>query len=455
MISLQENSRLDGKIRTNLLNKGNMINVANEVSRKIKRKLLRSEIEGLIHYMKEIDYRSFGSMDIKFIINKIASNFTYQLKNTEGIFIDTREILKHHIGAVETDNYESVYSTVKCAPESVSNIENRNIYRIDKDKNADEDEDEEVFEKNMDDNPEYNFYKKQVSERPTQMFYNGANYKKEHFDAQDRDKLKEFKIPISGSGYKFPGIKKQNIQNVYLLLDSKFRNLSTSYDVFQWTVVNSANVTQGSVNTLCDKISNIINIQFEKFQMPYNPSADNVYKKISLFIDEFKSMSVLINSGRRYHMLFNSEVNGNQIELTPLTNDDGKFRFHTPINFLDTITMTFQSPFSPVEFSKDRYNIKITVLNPTQALLTFSEDHGVVDGELVHIEEFNTLNPNKDDKQIREINREQGHIVTFLSNTELTIEYNLTTATLDPGNISKCFIASRRLIVPIRMEYLV
>ena len=154
-------------------------------------------------------------------------------------------------------------------------------------------------------------------------------------------------------------------------------------------------------------------------------------------------------------MLFTSEISGNQIELDPLANDDGKFRFHTPINFLDTITMSFQSPFSPVEFLKDRYNITITPLNPTQSLLTFSEDHRVADGELVHIEGFNTLNTNVDDKQIREINREQGYVVTFISNVELRIDYNLSTITPDPSNTPKCFIASRRLIIPIRMEYLV
>ena len=54
-------------------------------------------------------------------------------------------------------------------------------------------------------------------------------------------------------------IKKiQPIQNIYLLLDSKYRNLSTDYSVYKWVVNNNSNTTQGSVNTLSSNIKNII-----------------------------------------------------------------------------------------------------------------------------------------------------------------------------------------------------
>jgi hypothetical protein len=165
-------------------------------------------------------------------------------------------------------------------------------------------------------------------------------------------------------------------------------------------------------------------------------------------------MSVLINSGRRYHMIFDSEIQGNQIALTPLINDEGRFRFHTPVNILDTITLKFQSPFSPVEFLKDRFDISVTSLNPTQSILTFTEPHQVADGELVHLEGFDTLNSAADFVSVNEINKEQGHIVTFINNLVLRIDVGLTTITPDATNIVDCFIAARRLIIPLRMEYL-
>jgi hypothetical protein len=153
-------------------------------------------------------------------------------------------------------------------------------------------------------------------------------------------------------------------------------------------------------------------------------------------------------------MIFDSEIQGNQIALTPLVNDEGRFRFHTPVNVLDTITIRFQSPFSPVEFLKDRFNISVTSHNPTQSILTFTEPHRVSDGELVHMEGFDTLNSEADFASINDINKEQGHIVTFIDNLILRIDVGMNTITPDATNIVDCFIASRRLIIPLRMEYL-
>ena len=48
---------------------------------------------------------------------------------------------------------------------------------------------------------------------------------------------------------------------------------------------------------------------------------------------------------------------------------------------------------------------------------------------------------------------ENGHIVTFINDTTLSILANLSTVNVDTNNITVCFIASRRIIIPIRMEY--
>ena len=112
--------------------------------------------------------------------------------------------------------------------------------------------------------------------------------------------------------------------------------------------------------------------------------------------------------------------------------------------------------YSPVTFLKDRYtDVVITSLNPIQSILTFSEGHKVVDGELIHITDFNTLAPTADYVQINAVNIEEGHIVTFLTNTTLRINVGLTTITPDPNNLAKVFIASRRISIPLRLIYMI
>jgi hypothetical protein len=154
-------------------------------------------------------------------------------------------------------------------------------------------------------------------------------------------------------------------------------------------------------------------------------------------------------------MMFDTEKDTNTIICTPLLNDYGRFRFHTPINDISTLTFSFRSPFSPVEFIPDRYSVTITAINATTASLVFSQDHNVADNELVHIINYSTLDTVIDSTTIAIVNQEKGHIVTFVNDTTLTIEVDLTQVTADATNLASCFIASRRLIIPIRMEYIV
>lgn len=417
--------RADHKVRRISTNKSFIVKVVNEVSAVIKRNLTPTEVEGVIHHIKSLDFSLLQKDSPDVVTKKIAQQFAglTQLSRDE---IDTHELLKSQIGAIPHTK-DSIYNTIGCQPHNVSNRELKS-------------DDIEGFGTRARNTDETNmFYNSNgIAIHSTNVPFTHENARTEFSSAKD----------------KFPGVAKQKVQNVYLLLDSANRNLSTDPSVFKWTVVYSANVTQGTVNTLSDEIHNVVNVQFDRFSLPYVASADNVYKKASILIEELESMSVLLANGGRYHMMFDSEIAGNQIQLTPLINDEGRFRFHTPVNVLNTITIKFRSPFSPIVFLKDRFDVTVTSINPTQSVLTFPEDHGVADGELVHLSRFDTLAPVVDFAQVKEMNREEGHIVTSINNTQLRIDVNLSAATLDPNNLVTCFIASRRLIVPIRMEYL-
>jgi hypothetical protein len=449
------------RVERKAMDKQFILKVVNKTTAYTGKKMLRNEIEGLVHYIKEIDFNLMKRDSPDVIVDKVARNFTKQLSVRSGSMIDTHEVMKRHIGAIPHDGSHSLYQDTECPPfHATYGIKDPSVLGLTGDKGQNTAYSEYVAPPDT----KESFGTRARNTEETNAVYKGDFNRNGIPDILERLKLsnepeethqlENAAKPFSSITDKYPRIAKQRVQNLYLLLDSKFRNLSTDKSVFKWTVLHSANTTQGTVNTLSDQIHNIANVQFDRFSIPYVASADNVYKKITMFIEEFSSMSVLINSGRRYHMIFDSEIQGNQIALTPLINDEGRFRFHTPVNILDTITLKFQSPFSPVEFLKDRFDISVTSLNPTQSILTFTEPHQVADGELVHLEGFDTLNSAADFVSVNEINKEQGHIVTFINNLVLRIDVGLTTITPDATNIVDCFIAARRLIIPLRMEYL-
>jgi hypothetical protein len=375
-----------------------LLQVINKTSTYTGKRLLRSEIEGLIQYINELNFRMMNDTKDN-IIDKIARNFSTQLKTTSMPYIDIHEVMKGYIGIDSKVGVSSTYGSPYTLPSSIG------VPEIDSASNAKQNSD----------------FRQQVA-NPT-------------------------------SNKPAPGYTKpQETQNLYLLLDSKYRNLSTDQSVFSWTVMNAANVTQGTVNTLCDKIQNIINMQFEQFNIPYVGSADNVYKKIAVYIEEFASMSILIASGRRYHIMLNSTISGNQIELMPQYNDRGRFRFSNPVHILNTITIRMYSPFAPITFLKDRYNVQLQS-NGALTNVIFTEEHKVSDGELVYFTDYSTLST-QDNPIIEDINSETGHIVSFIDNYTLSIVKNITSVTVDINNITVCFIASRRVIIPVRMEYI-
>jgi hypothetical protein len=85
-------------------------------------------------------------------------------------------------------------------------------------------------------------------------------------------------------------------------------------------------------------------------------------------------------------------------------------------------------------------------------IINFTQDHSVVDGDVVYIDDF--IAASGPSAIVDGLNNENGFVVTYLNATQLQIDYDLTGIVLDPNNFPTCFIGSRRLILPIRMEYI-
>lgn len=383
-----------------------------------------NEIRGLINYYRNINIKNIKNRNP---IDVISKGFINRIHNRSAVeSINIHELMKQHLGSIKGLDEKDIYTSEDCPQYSIKSKPNL--------KNVDN---------GSGDNNTYSTYVNNESTTSTTSTESAS----ESTTILDTSNIYSNYLKTSS------GIRERE-QSIYLLLDSKYRNLSTEKSVFKWSVSNTNNTTQGSVNTLVDNMSNIVMIQFDKFNIPYTPSAENIYKKVSLFIREFSSMSVLMHPDKRYHMLFDSTIKNDQIELSPINSDDSKFRFHSPINILDSLTLSFRSPFEDINFKKDRYNVTLESIDEKTTYIHFTEEHEIVDGELIYIKYWKTNNPLQDKNVIDIINRDAGHTVGNIDNITLSINIDTTTTDIDLTELCECFVASRRLIIPLRFIYI-
>ena len=243
-----------------------------------------------------------------------------------------------------------------------------------------------------------------------------------------------------------------------ILIDSRYQNIANSdRSRIVFTIVNNTKVkTPGSgVITSISNMRDIVEIEIYPFSIPYMSAADNYYQKITLSILELSAISIDAYEDSQFHFIFQGKINGNLIDLTPINKT---FRFFKPITRINEFSLRFGSPLSPIEFDKDRlYTQSINYIsNP--GIITFSEAHNLVTGDLVYIENFDTLTPAQDLNIIEEINNTQGHICTRINNTSVSINVDLTQIDLAsqiPGLSVLVYFGSKRILLPLKFRYLI
>ena len=261
-------------------------------------------------------------------------------------------------------------------------------------------------------------------------------------------------VPVYGEWLRKNNMIIPRMRNIYVLLDSRYRNRSTGLNTFSWTISSVPSDSQGVVSTM-KSMQNIIFMQFSKFFIPYSATADNVYKKVSLLINELQFAAVMAHENRHYHALFDTEVQSNRILCTPDSQDEGKFRFNEPINFLKTISITFGGPLNELTFLPEFFSTTITFNAVGSTYINFLQNHNVSDGEQVYIIGFATALPAVDFAAMAAINDEIGHTVSVVDNVTLEITTDLSTATMiSPEPSVECYITTRRILIPVRFTYL-
>lgn len=239
-----------------------------------------------------------------------------------------------------------------------------------------------------------------------------------------------------------------------ILLDSRYQNLSNNdLTKIQFTIMNNSKIkVPGSgIITSIAPMRDILEIEIFPFSIPYSSNADNYYQKITMSILELSSVSVDSYENCQFHFMFTAMKNKNLIDLTPI---NPIFRFFKPITKLADFTLRFGTPLTPIVFDKDRLyaNINYTS-NP--CVLTFNEDHNLISGDLIYINDFTTLNPAQDLNIINTFNDSNGYLCTRISNNEISINIDTTQVLFPDLNLSiNIYFGSKRILLPLRIRYL-
>lgn len=243
-----------------------------------------------------------------------------------------------------------------------------------------------------------------------------------------------------------------------ILIDSRYQNIANSdRSKIVFNIVSNTKVkSPGSgVITSISNMRDIVEIEIYPFSIPYLAAADNYYQKITLSILELSAISIDSYEDSQFHFIFNTTINGNLIDLTPINKT---FRFFKPISRINEFTLRFGSPLNQLTFDKDRLYTSNINYGSNPGIISFAESHNLITGDLVYIENFNTLTPATDLNIINEINNSQGHICTRINNTSISINVDLTQILLAsqiPNLSVLVYFGSKRLLLPLKFRYLI
>lgn len=252
----------------------------------------------------------------------------------------------------------------------------------------------------------------------------------------------------------------------YIEVDSRYQNLvntDSSKIVFNLITNTKTKSAHGGV-IIGNMIRDIIQIETCPFTIPYKPVFVNFYNKITLTINEWTSNSYEAYEGGQFHFIFDiTKVDNNLIYLTPV---DTTYSFSTPMNYIDSFTLSFGAMLPKITFDPDRMFVSSIDYSSEYGIVTFAAEHNLITGDLVYVSGFTTPEPARDVAIIDEMNREGGHIIvkkdnySILLNVDLSLvhhEYPIGSGQYPIDTFSQdilVYFASKRIQIPFRLKYL-
>jgi hypothetical protein len=425
----------DGNIRKELMTRRSIIDTAVKLKDVLGRDVSKSEIRGLMSFMGKQNFNTFRGSNPDVARELLAIKFSEQITQQQsgGYFIDVKELLKRSIGRIDvSDGPDSSEGTVfnKSVCQSDVGIPSTNTLQIKSDDR---------------DNP--SVQRQHGYEKFDTSISNGG--KSANHDVVDA---------IGNLKNEFRMLKTiQDVYSAYILLDSRYRKIEGAIgnpiNDYKWEYTPTIYTEQGTTNVV-SRIQDVLYMQVQPFHIPVVPAAENVYGKVSMLIEEFSALAVIGHENRRFHYLFDADRDGNRILLNPPGLDDGKFRFSTPINRVDQLTVNFGAPLTPITFEPDRFNVTIVPINAVSTQIVFPQAHNVNNAEVVILSGYTTDDPIADEAAINIINQPEGHVVNVVNATTLNIVVDLTAIVAPVINpVVECYITTRRVMISLRLVY--
>jgi hypothetical protein len=415
----------DGDIRKVIMTRVSIIDTATKLKDVLGRNVSKAEIDGLIGFMKSQNFNTFRGGNPDVVRELLAKKFGERVTQHSGggYTIDVKEMLKRSIGRINvTDGPNDDLGTVFNHNNSPADIGNSSMDQL-------------RIHSDTSDNPDVNIQHGYEKFDPSPITNAIGSLK------SDFRMLRTI----------------QDVYSAYVLLDSRYRKIQgvigNPITRYTWEYTPTIYTESGTTNSV-SRIQDVLYMQIQPFYIPYTPAADNVYRRVSMLVDEFSALAVVAHENRRYHYMLQSERDGNRIRLDPPSTDEGKYRFSTPINRVDQLTISFGAPLTSIVFEPDRFNITIAPINPLETHLVFPQAHNMTNGEIVILSGYTTGAALADEAKINIINQLDGHVVNVVNATTLSIAINLTLITLPvPTPLVECYITTRRMLIPLRLVY--
>ena len=242
--------------------------------------------------------------------------------------------------------------------------------------------------------------------------------------------------------------KKVYFRDAYLQFDTRYRDLTHTFDEnpgqFRWAVSNIPFLQQDGAAGVVFGLEDIVEMEIEPFEIPADNTWPNYYNRITLFIEEINTQSVMASEDTRYHWDFETSISGNRIKLTPLRR---KMVFIDPYRSLVQTTFVLRVPFQNMPFSKDRM-VATATPGSNPVIWTTVEPHIISTNDPVYFTDVDT----GDIVVNTAINDKDGWPIIKLNSTQFTVAVNFTTVVLPITTV--VYFGSKRIIIPIRFRCL-